>query len=351
MPAHEPFALIDRLDPHKDNDETELIRTLDAIDDIEDRPRRFRVPGRVDRDEAFDRIRAYQAARGLRADGLIKPKGPTAKRIAAERHLQSRVAPRRILLPMTGGVGLGQPNRAADVRAVASGLTLAGHRAELPEAPGPDGPDLEGAAAIRAQIIAAQRAHGETPDGIVKPGGPTQSLLAYLAAPHVAHLAGPDPDNPAPFRAQQPAIVGRTRLSRPGAIATFPQDERTLPNRAEHAAAVDIAGLAREFFGIASAEARGRGSAPGRDRRGLHSSQRFLRSQGEITEDLFDVVPTPDAPEGRQSIEEINEARRQRLLRIIKDAIADEQGVVGRPRIDEGDAYSGLDTYGDADGR
>lgn len=324
MPAHEPFALIDRLDPHKDNDETELIRTLDAIDDIEDRPRRFRVPGRVDRDEAFDRIRAYQAARGLRADGLIKPKGPTAKRIAAERHLQSRVAPRRILLPMTGGVGLGQPNRAADVRAVASGLTLVGHRAELPEAPGPDGPDLEGAAAIRAQIIAAQRAHGETPDGIVKPGGPTQSLLAYLAAPHVALLAGPDPDNPGPFKAQ---------------------------DRAEYAAAVDIAGLARELFGIAPAEARGRGGAPGKDRRGLHSSQRFLRSQGEITEDLFDVVPTPDAPEGRQSIEEINEARRQRLLRIIKDAIADEQGVVGRPRIDEGDAYSGLDTYGDADGR
>lgn len=55
-----PFALKDRLDPGKDIDEGELIRTVNAIDDLNDRPRPFRVPGRIDHADAFRSIRNYQ---------------------------------------------------------------------------------------------------------------------------------------------------------------------------------------------------------------------------------------------------------------------------------------------------
>lgn len=351
MWATGPFNLIDRLDPEKDVDGDELGRTVNAIDDLNDKPHGERRAGTFDRNEAFGKIEDYQRSRNLKVDGKMNPKGPTAKRIAAEKHLHSRAEPRRVAIPISGGVGPGQPNRAADVRAVANGLTLAGHRAVLPKPVNPDAPDHAGEAAIRKHTIAAQRAHGETPDGIVKRGGPTQSLLGYLAAPHVAHLAGSDPDNPKPFQPSEPAIVGRTKRDRPTTIITFDQDERTLPDKAEHEAAVNLSSLPQKLLGIGTAHARGRGVSPGKDHRSLHYSQRFLRSQGEITQDLFDVVPKPDAPEGRRTVEEINEGRRQNQIDIIRRAISDYDAIPGRPRINEGDMYTGQDTYGDADGR
>lgn len=240
MRATGPFNLIDRLDPEKDVDGDELGRTVNAIDDLNDRPHGERRAGTFDRNEAFAKIEDYQRTRNLKVDGKMNPKGPTAKRIAAEKHLHGRTEPRRVAIPIKAGVGPGQPNRAADVRAVANGLTLAGHRAVLPKADNPDTPDHASEAAIRKQTIAAQRAHGEKPDGVVKRGGPTQSLLGYLAAPHVAHLAGADPDSPKPFQRPEPATVGRTKRDRPSTIITFQQDERTLPDQVEHEAAVEV---------------------------------------------------------------------------------------------------------------
>lgn len=141
---------------------------------------------------------------------------------------------------MKGGVGPGQANRVADVRAVANGLTLAGYKTSLTKSTNPDETDSRGAEQLRSFTTAFQKAHGEKPDSTINPDGPTQDLLSFIAAPEIAHLSGPDPKKRKPWKAPERKLVGRTLKSRPTTIRTFEQDRQTMETRAEHEAAVEL---------------------------------------------------------------------------------------------------------------
>ncbi len=347
-----PFSVTDRIDPEKDIDENELIKTVNAMDDIDNRPLKFLTPGQLDKPALFQQVRDYQQKRAMAADAVVKPKGPTAKRVAAEKHAQNARLPQNVPIPIKSGVGPGQPNRAGDVRTIANGLTLAGHRAVLPPAPDPDAADPRGAEQIRPITMAFQKAQGETDDGTVLPGGPTQKKLSFIATPHVVDLVGADPERPKPFTPQEPAYVGRVLNSRRSTIRTFQQDPRTLPTKEEHEAAVGllsrIGEAVREMIGVGQARAQNRGvGGPARGQKipSWHEQGIGDRIYGTMPKQRPQNVPDDEI----RAIED--EERRRRAADIYRRGISDEQFAFGRPRFNEGDPYSGDATYGDPDGR
>ena len=247
----EPFAITDGLEPESDIDEGELARTVNATDDLNDRPHGLRRSGTFDHDDAFDQIADYQFSRRLKTDRKVFPKGATERRLAADRYAQQtvrnpsrqqRVLGRGANLPLQQGVGPGEANRAGDVRAAAQSALLAGKKVSVPTVRRPDTPDHKGAAKLAPTIRTLQREHGEKPDGIIRPGGPTQSTLSHLTAPQLDYLAGRDPMKPKPFELARPQMVARTLAFRPTTVRTFEQAPETLPTVEEYDAAVGLLG-------------------------------------------------------------------------------------------------------------
>ncbi len=235
----EPFALKDRIDPSKDIDERELIRTVNTINDIEDRPRRFLEPGRFDTAAAFRQIKSYQHSRGLKPDSIVRPKGPTEKRIAAEQHKQRsgtrsglhyQALGRAANVPLASGTGKGQTYSPLDIRTSANALKLAGYEADSTPT------------SVARNLTTFQRQHGKKPDGIMQPDGPTQRLLSDIVAPQIDLLTGTNPTRPKPWKPQTPSIVARALNDRPSTVRTFEQrgaaaiqlEDQTLPKRCGH---------------------------------------------------------------------------------------------------------------------
>lgn len=307
MNTREPFTLTVPLDPDRDSDATELARAADLIDDLLDRPRLDRVPGHFDVADAFARIAAYQAARGLRVDRRMNPDGPTEKRLAAEQHLRSRAVPRKLGPFLEEGVGLRQPNRPEDVRAISDALTLAGQAGEE--------------RSLAQRLAAFQTAHGESPDGVAVPAGATEDLLRFIAAPDVA----------------------RHERSRSGG---------TLPDHPQHEAAERLLKRSQQLRGRNStirprlAQGRGHvGGVPGGGRFPSLNEQDFIgRSYGVIPKHRPDMHEETDD-------RGLTEEQVRQIRKLIADQISDPQKTPGRPKLTQGDPYSGNDTYGDADGR
>ncbi|MEC9345478.1 MAG: hypothetical protein VYB54_04575 [Pseudomonadota bacterium] len=195
-----PFYLNDRISPDGANDLDEVRRL-----DVALHARRGEAPpARVRPQSAvLEDLVHYQSLRGLKPDGAAAIDGPTALSLAAD------MAPDGLLqhavhrLPLNGGVGAGEANRPGDVASARRGMALLGHYPPLLalDMLAPD-PRLEPA------LQAFQAAHGLRPDGIMRPGGPTQLRAGQLLGARMTGLIGPDPSRPAAFspRPQVPVV-------------------------------------------------------------------------------------------------------------------------------------------------
>lgn len=94
------LSLNDRIEPGGANDEDEVIKLASALDEVEGRKPVHREVGEFDQNAVIERTRKFQRARGLKADGLVNPNGPTAQRIAAE---QFRRRPARPIVQFWAG--------------------------------------------------------------------------------------------------------------------------------------------------------------------------------------------------------------------------------------------------------
>jgi len=245
----EPFQLKDRISPEEDNDEAEVIRLGNALDNLAGRKPPPRAIGHVDQKQIIDRTRDFQAARGLKIDGLVKPKGPTQQRIAAEKFRRDSAArpPRHTSVlgrganvPLAASIGPGRSNLAGDVKTVHSALTLTGHKPPAVIRRQASDEDAEGAAALQPSIRKFQNDQGLKVDGLVEPYGPTHDLMDDVIAPRLALLTGNDPVRPKPWQPPKPEIVARNVPLIPTRIRTRFQDEEDLPTRTEYDAAVRL---------------------------------------------------------------------------------------------------------------
>ncbi|WP_416898046.1 MAG: hypothetical protein ACMVY4_21815 [Minwuia sp.] len=198
--------------------------------------------GRIDQAEIARRTAAYQKSRGLKADGLVNPGGPTELRLAADLHgrQEARTPPphRRALgrganVPVHGSVGAGQSNLPRDVQTAGHALRLVGQ--PLPDGAGPD--------ALTSALRTLQAQHGLKLDGVMTPFGPTHDLLDDLTAPRLQRLIGSDPAIPLPFAPQEVKMIGRTLRLRPTTIRTREQDEASVLTEADWRDAAALGGI------------------------------------------------------------------------------------------------------------
>jgi len=118
-----------------------------------------------------------------------------------------------------------------------------------------------------------------------------------------------------------------------------------------------------EFYGAKIEPANSRSPVPGGGKyRGLRAASAHARRYFDLQRAREEIINTLQKPEVEFAIESEEwqaELTRYRdtlakidsELAIIRRGLADEQNAFGRPTWDEGDAYSGNDTYGDPDGR
>ncbi|MBT3238856.1 MAG: hypothetical protein HOK06_08010 [Rhodospirillaceae bacterium] len=157
----------------------------------------------------FDALEKFQADNGLRRDGVMKPGGPTASRIAAQLAQMTRQKPTtahrskpRLSFPRSFGLnaalGDGQDNRESDVKAAKRALSWAGHYPAA-KAQKPDG---RADSSLLSGLLDFQKSAGLKVDGWMRPGGETATTLDRLITPEIAKMKkrpfgdGPEPDEP-----------------------------------------------------------------------------------------------------------------------------------------------------------
>lgn len=249
MTAVDPFWLFDKINPEDDNDPEEVIKAANAADDLTRQRKPERTVNALDEDEAFDSIRSFQRSRNLTVDGIVNPKGPTAQRMAAEKHGIAERANRPAFVevfgrgaraPLWGSVGRGGQNLRGDVQVAKAALTLTGQKVSTPDPVPGSNEDLAGGEAAGAALTRFQRQHGLKPDGVMTPFGETHDMLNTILAPRIEALAGRDPGNPKPFESREPRVVGRIMKFRPTTVLSSFQDDDSLPTEAEHRAATEL---------------------------------------------------------------------------------------------------------------
>lgn len=222
------FSLNDRIKPDGSND-LQVVEHLDRnLDFILGTRAPLKPRPQID---VIHRLRAYQSAARLPVDGHAETDGPTAFSIAADRargtrrpfagsrmsgtpaaHPSATPSPGRsrpaLNVPLRAGVGQGRSNQPEDQETVRTALALTGNYAPWgalnpqPDAVGTPDPDLTPA------IRRFQGRYGESQDGVIRPGGPTQTRLNHLLDGQLPKLLGPDIRNPRPFRlSPKPAVV------------------------------------------------------------------------------------------------------------------------------------------------
>lgn len=236
------LSLNDRVEPGGANDEDEVIKLASALDEVEGRKPVHREIGSFDQSTVIERTRKFQRARGLQADGLVNPNGPTAQRIAAEQFRRRPALPHRVVLgrganlPLWASVGEGGVNLPDDTQAMTNALRLTGH---WPVAGIPMTRARQDSGTVEA-IRGFQRHHGLRPDGLAEPFGPTHDMLDDVLGPRLAKLVGEDPTRPATFEPAEPQIVARNVPFRSTTIRTRFQDEADLDSEDDYRAAVDL---------------------------------------------------------------------------------------------------------------
>lgn len=237
-----PFALNDRVKPDADNDGDEVARLSGALDMLEGRKPSPPPVKSADVKPAADRVtsqtRKFQSARGLKVDGLARPNGPTAQRLAGElesRRQKNKPSPhvkkngRNPHLPLYGNVGRDEANFPGDVRTVKSALALTGH---VPKASALD-PEKSGHFDDETEtgIRGFKKAQGLPADGRVELYGRDHDLMSEVTGPKLRALLGEDVRKPEPFREPETRYVGRTMAFRPTTTRAFPVPPETRPDR------------------------------------------------------------------------------------------------------------------------
>lgn len=251
------LSLNDRFDPEDENDQDEVVKLATALDEVEGRPVQQRSADTVSQLEVAERTVAFQKRAGLKPDGEVTPKGPTATRIAADQ-IARRSGPkpkhRQVLgrganLPLWGTFGAGGDNLPRDRRAMSNALTLVGYKPKPPGS-GRNSQDADDSKqedeATTGSLKQFQVSHGLRADGVAEPFGPTHNMLDHVIAPRLEKLVGPDPTRPKPFEKPEPQYVGRKVPLRPMMIRSHLQDDEDLDNEAEYQAAVDLGQMIRD---------------------------------------------------------------------------------------------------------
>lgn len=205
----DPFWLNDRILPSDANDPKEVTKLGRALADLgED-------TGDLSRPAVTEAVRRFQDSRGLKVDGLAQVNGPTAQRIAAERHerqtaekppAQKRILGEQHSVPVRDAVGAGARNRPLDrqsvMQALAIGNYLSRYAALNPAAfqPGTDDPELERA------LDRFRRKQGIRENGPLAPGSLTLRLLNQITAPRLHRYLADDPTN-VPHPPERAAVV------------------------------------------------------------------------------------------------------------------------------------------------
>ncbi len=232
----DPFWLNDRIVPSDANDPREVRKLGRALAELgED-------TGDHSRPAVTEAVRRFQDSRGLKVDGLAQVNGPTAQRIAAERHerqttdrlpAQKRVLGEQHSVPVRDTVGAGGRNRPEDrqsvMQALAIGNYLSRYAALHPASlqPGADDPELERA------LARFRSKQGIRENGPLAPGSLTLRLLNQITAPRLHHYLADDPTN-VPHPPEKAAVV-RNSPDSPTARAVPFRDEA----QATHEAAQD----------------------------------------------------------------------------------------------------------------
>ncbi|WP_281017603.1 hypothetical protein [Minwuia sp. IMCC3077] len=207
----DPFWLNDRIVPSDANDPKEVTRLGQALSDVgEDVADRSRPA-------VTEAVRRFQDSRGLRVDGEAQVNGPTAQRLAAERHerqtaarpsAQQRILGEQHSVPVRDAVGTGGRNRPEDRRSVMQALAIGNYLSryaalnpvDLP--PGAPDPELETA------LARFRRKQGVRETGPLAPGSLTLRLLNQITAPRLHQLIGDDVASPRDMSpAEDPAVV------------------------------------------------------------------------------------------------------------------------------------------------
>jgi len=121
----------------------------------------------------FDGIEDFQSRRGLQVDGVMKPDGPTLRRMnetlnARRKKVGQPLKPRTVVLGLSDEVGDRRKNRSHDVFSARQALNWAGH---LPM-------NSSGASSDLANAIKGfQKASGLKQDGFLRPHGETEKML------------------------------------------------------------------------------------------------------------------------------------------------------------------------------
>lgn len=284
------LALDDRIDPEGENDQDEVVKLARALDEVDGRQPTKRNANDIDQRETSDRIKAYQKRSGLKPDGLVRPKGPTAARIAADqwsrrsRPVQKhrQVLGRGANLPLWGAVGADASNLPSDKKAMSNALTVAGalQRPVDTDDSEREEPEITGA------LKRFQKSHGLRVDGVAEPFGPTHEKLDHLLGPRFQRLVGDDPTRPKPFQPRARRVVGRKVPFRPMMICSRFQDDEDIDNEVEHQAAVDLGGMIR------------------RDIEFMRSADTFVGSTGVDELDGGDAEGSPEDKIGHRTKDE-----------------------------------------------
>ena len=319
-----PFALNDRVKPEADNDGDEVARLGGALDVLEGRkplpPPVKSAEVRPAAERVTAQTRKFQSARGLKVDGLARPNGPTAQRVAGElesRRQRSKPSPhvkkngRNPHLPLYGNVGRDEANFPGDVRTVKSALALTGH---VPKASALD-PEKSGHFDDETEtgIRGFKKAQGLPADGRVELYGRDHDLMSEVTGPKLRALIGEDVRKPEPFREPETRYVGRTMAFRPTTTRAFPVPPENRPDRDDWQIANGIAQtIATEMDEVdryeAEAVSGGEGEANNPSRQPAKSEPKQEQKVATVAEsrplDLPKVAEDESAQTPRPEVEE-----------------------------------------------
>lgn len=222
----DPFWLHDRVLPSEANDPHEVARLGRALAEVgED-------SGDLSRPAVTEAVRRFQDSRGLKVDGEAQVNGPTAQRIAAERHerqiadrppAQKRILGEQHSVPVRDTVGAGGQNRAEDRASIMRGLALGGYFSRfgalnpLKLESGATDPELERA------LERFRRKHGIRETGPLTPGSDSLTVLNRITAPRLHAFLNEDPTG-VPQPPERAAVV-RNSPDSPTARAVPSRDE------------------------------------------------------------------------------------------------------------------------------
>ncbi len=237
--------MFDKINPEDDNDLEEVIKAANAADDLTRQRKPERTVNALDEDEA-DSIRSFQRSWNLTVDGIVK--GPTAQRMAAEKHGIAERANRPAFVevfgrgaraPLWGSVGRGGQNLRGDVQVAKAAPTLTGQKVSTPDPVPGSNEDLAGGEAAGAALTRFQRQHGLKPDGVMTPFGETHDMLNTILAPDRGACRS-RPGKPQALRVARAQGCRPHHEVPPDNSPLQLQDDDSLPTEAEHRAATEL---------------------------------------------------------------------------------------------------------------